>query len=701
MKKILTIVFTALVSSSVFGQTGMGIGNTNPQEKLDVTGAIKIGTTSTTNAGTIRWNGSNFQGYDGSQWVNLDSQGGAGAFETTSNVTSNSPGTIASDDFVFGSSQLADDGNTAHDHRMFFDKSKGAFRAGAALSTQWDAAGVGDYSLAGGINGTASGVASLAFGNSPTASGNYAIALGNVPTASALLSIAMGDLPTASGQRSVAIGVRANAQSYGETVMGINNTTYSPASTTAFNASDRLFVIGNGSAPLSPSNALTIYKNGKMNINDAYDMPTADGTNGQVMTTNGSGVVSWQTPSDDGDWTISSNDMYNSNSGNIGIGTSSPDRLFNIESATGPQLLFTRDDNTTTDGEVMGEILFDNNDDTAPSSVDAAAVIRSTASGAQGNSNKGGNILFLTKNSVAGSTSATERMRVAADGNVGIGTTNPSARLEVMQANAGGIGMRIGMPTAAETTAPGIRVYGYSPAIELMDKDNVQNWYMGIDDNDGNKLVFGRGYGPGQGVVQAITVDASDRVGIGNTAPNYPLDVSGSIRCTSDLRLANGNIRSELRGNYFLALQGDRNMVLYDGAAVWSSGTAVSDIRTKTNIRPLEETLPTLMKLSAIRFQYKPEEDLGDEEHIGVIAQEILEYYPDMVYHDTASDRYIVYYEKLTTVLLKGIQEQQQMIEQLQDENADLKSSVNEFKAMASDIEQLKQWTKFEQQSNK
>ncbi len=31
-----------------------------------------------------------------------------------------------------------------------------------------------------------------------------------------------------------------------------------------------------------------------MNINDAYDMPTVDGASGQVLTTNGSGVASWQ-----------------------------------------------------------------------------------------------------------------------------------------------------------------------------------------------------------------------------------------------------------------------------------------------------------------------------------------------------------------------------------------------------------------------
>jgi hypothetical protein len=131
-------------------------------------------------------------------------------------------------------------------------------------------------------------------------------------------------------------------------------------------------------------------------------------------------------------------------------------------------------------------------------------------------------------------------------------------------------------------------------------------------------------------------------------------------------------------------------MVLYDnGAAIWVTNTAVSDIRTKTNIVPLEEVLPTLMKLSTIRFNYKPELDMGNEQHIGVIAQEILKYFPDFVYHDTKSDRYLVYYDKLTTVLLKGIQEQQQKIDALTEDNAKLKSAVS-AKAEVSDFEKLK-----------
>ena len=67
---------------SVFGngyfQDNVGIGTVSPQAKLDVAGnvnvagKIKVGDDSVSpTAGTIRWTGSDFEGYDGTQWVSF------------------------------------------------------------------------------------------------------------------------------------------------------------------------------------------------------------------------------------------------------------------------------------------------------------------------------------------------------------------------------------------------------------------------------------------------------------------------------------------------------------------------------------------------------------------------------------------------------------------------------------------------------
>jgi len=54
------------------GTTGnVGIATTNPIEKLDINGAIRIGNSAANNTGTIRWDGNDFEGYTGSQWKSL------------------------------------------------------------------------------------------------------------------------------------------------------------------------------------------------------------------------------------------------------------------------------------------------------------------------------------------------------------------------------------------------------------------------------------------------------------------------------------------------------------------------------------------------------------------------------------------------------------------------------------------------------
>jgi hypothetical protein len=91
--------------------------------------------------------------------------------------------------------------------RMFFDTQKAAFRAGAVSGTQWDNAGIGDYSVAMGNSAKAQGGNSVAMGAGTTALGGSSVAMGNTTTANANYAIAMGQDITASGVNSVAFGL--------------------------------------------------------------------------------------------------------------------------------------------------------------------------------------------------------------------------------------------------------------------------------------------------------------------------------------------------------------------------------------------------------------------------------------------------------------------------------------------------------------
>ncbi|CAL2080506.1 hypothetical protein [Tenacibaculum sp. 190524A05c] len=243
-------------------------------------------------------------------WTNASSNG---AFSTATNVTSNSSGNTATDDFVFGSIQLANNGTTNDDdNRMFFDKSKAAFRVGVTpddiedgeIASQWNDTNVGFASFAAGIGSVASGDESVALGRYHTASGDNSVTIGSSNQANTLGAIAIGGSNVASGAASIAIGDNVSTSSRSQITLGINNVPIA-GSDHMFINTDPLFVIGNGTLS-TPSNALVMLKNGNTTLNAlltidgdntgtgrGYTLPAQDGTANQVMTTDGAGNITW------------------------------------------------------------------------------------------------------------------------------------------------------------------------------------------------------------------------------------------------------------------------------------------------------------------------------------------------------------------------------------------------------------------------
>jgi hypothetical protein len=197
------------------------IGNgDNETTRANAFQLTKIG--NATLAGTLT--ASAFEG-DGSGLTGL-------TFNTTNNVTSNDGGSISTDDFVFGSSQLKNDNTTvADDTRMFFDKSKGAFRAGEVDGDQWDDAGVGSHSAAMGFNAEANGSYSSGFGFNAAASGEAAMAVGRFSIASGTGSFAIGADdssnegvgPKATNRGSIAMGVQTISSGEGAVAVGFGS----------------------------------------------------------------------------------------------------------------------------------------------------------------------------------------------------------------------------------------------------------------------------------------------------------------------------------------------------------------------------------------------------------------------------------------------------------------------------------------------
>ena len=110
--------------------------------------------------------------------------------------------------------------------------------------------------------------------------------------------------------------------------------------------------------------------------------------------------------------------------------------------------------------------------------------------------------------------------------------------------------------------------------------------------------------------------------------------------------------------------------------------TALSDIRLKENIDPLENCLSKVMKLNGVSFNWKDLPDIvgqpGKRDY-GVIAQEVEKVFPEAIHespHESPDgDTYkTVAYEKLIPVLLEAIKEQNEIITNLKKDVDELKN---------------------------
>ena len=132
--------------------------------------------------------------------------------------------------------------------RLMWIPSKYAFRAGRVTGTNWDAANIGDYSAAFGLNAKASGTYSVAFGASQS-TGFSSVAFGS-STASEEGAVSFGYNSKASGTSSLASGEYVVASGYGSVAFGYNE-----------NEDDTSFVAsGNGSIAIGIASYMDTHK---------------------------------------------------------------------------------------------------------------------------------------------------------------------------------------------------------------------------------------------------------------------------------------------------------------------------------------------------------------------------------------------------------------------------------------------------------
>lgn len=162
-------------------------------------------------------------------------------------------------------------------------------------------------------------------------------------------------------------------------------------------------------------------------------------------------------------------------------------------------------------------------------------------------------IIFTTKQFATGSSALSERMRIDAGGNVGIGTTNPGTTLDVVGtlASSGITQLGTGGSNVLLTSASAgnVGIGTTNPAQKLDVLGNVRsahdaNNYMQLESNSGGGVLSGKSSGTVTTLVRTYgnSYFNGGNFGIGTSSPGAKLNVAGDVLINSGEYISWGTV---------------------------------------------------------------------------------------------------------------------------------------------------------------
>ena len=283
----------------------------------------------------------------------------------------------------------------------------------------------------------------------------------------------------------------------------------------------------------------------------------------------------------------------------------------------------------------------------------------------------------------------TDLMTIKGNGNVGIGTTNPEAKLHVSEGN---------ILITKNGQWASVIIYNYPdqakkhPAFIGLrgrgNKDAPQYPLVG----DGLAAFVGRD--AKDGVTQELAYGGGSMYMI--AAENFSSTNKGTYIVFSTTKIGENQPVNRVfispEGNLGIGLMPASAHTLDISGSAWCTGNiwGSSDLRWKKNIVTLPGPLEKLSRLRGVEFDWKREEfkenNFPEGRQIGIIAQELEKEFPELVSTDNAGYKSIAY-DKLTAVLLEAVKE---LEEKIQKQGDLLRSLERELKDQKAEIENLK-----------
>lgn len=578
----IAVGFLVFLTSSALAQN-FGVDVVSPQEKLDVNGAIRIGNTANSNAGSIRYSSVShkFQVNINGTWYDLATSNNAVitnvSYNTTTNILTITEG---SNNFTVDLTELQD--NT-DDQAISYNATTNVITLedGGSIDLSDLQDDTDDQTLSE-VYGQAGNTVTLTAANGDIrfirgvntevltlieASGNVGIGTNNPTGKLSVVDISSGNgIDISESGSGDGVTINESGDGDGLTVLSTNAGnaatfrggnvgigTNVPLRTLHVDGSARVSGLASGVGGA----VITSNSSGDLSFtnfpNDSRQILNGTGTWNDINTMLSGDYIENQTTTDQaGAFRISGNGLFNG--GNVGIGTITPGALLNVYEPTEDvdKTTFTQAVNNsgiliTTDysNAAYTPGIFWNTQNENPTKPKAGIYLQTDMAGSK-------MILATSTNYITGITN--DALVIDDNGNIGIGTLNPDQKLELngggIQINGDyGIGFNGSTPDNNNVGGDRARLYydnnffGSGSDAIVIEKTDIN----GVDPDGG--IVF-TNKGADNAREASLAIRGNGNVGIGSLNPAQRLDVVGDINTSSGFRISNSAPTGEyLRGD--------------------------------------------------------------------------------------------------------------------------------------------------------